>query len=78
MGYKKITEGEKATVMHEFLKAQEMDHFCHTINAERYTKILLDPDLPEGDFKDRVVKLLAETEDRLLEVELIIKHTSVG
>lgn len=75
MEYKRLKDAEKDEILNDFLLAQERDHHCHTINAERYRKILGDSSLPDGEFKERVKKLLLETLERLREIELIIKHT---
>ena len=75
MEYKKLDVKEKTAVVNDFLRAQEMDHYCHTLNAGRYRKILEDPELPDGEFKEKIQKLLSDTEARLAEVGLIIRHS---
>lgn len=75
MEYKFLKDSEKDVILKDFLLAQERDHHCHTVNAERYRKILSDPSLLEGAFKENIIKLLRDTEDRLLEVELIIRNS---
>ena len=75
MDYKVLDQTEKDRIIVEFMLAQERDHYCHTINKERYDKILADPNLQEGDFKERVKQLRAETVLRINEVEHIINHT---
>ena len=74
--FKILTEKERADVVRAFLHTQEMDKYLHTLNIERYRKILSDPELPDGEFKEKVQALLIDSEARLLEVELIIRHTS--
>lgn len=64
---------EKNRILVEFLEAQERDHYVHTINRQRYQDML--PTLADGPFKERIQRLLAETEDRLGEVEAIIVAT---
>ena len=76
MDYKTLVKEEKAGVVSAFLHAQEMEHFLHSLNIERYLKILADPELPVGEFREKIEKLLIDTEERLFEVGLIIKHTS--
>jgi len=73
--YKILTEIEKADIVSSFLRSQEVDHYCHSLNAERYKSMLSDPDFHDGEFKERIKALLAETESRLAEVNNIIKHT---
>ena len=75
MNYKVITEVDKKKIMDDFLRAQEMDLFCHTINAERYSKMLQDPKMSEGEFKEKIKRLLSETEERIKETELIISNS---
>lgn len=76
MEYKFLKDSEKDVILKDFLLAQERDHHCHTVNAKRFRKILSDPELPEGEFKEKIKRMLSETESRLIEVELIIKHTA--
>ena len=75
MDYKTLTKKEKAAVVSAFLHAQEMDHYLHSLKIERYQKILADPELPVGEFREKIKQLLMDTEARLFEVELIIRHT---
>ena len=76
MNYKIIAEVDKKKVVEDFLRAQEMDHFCHTINAERYRKILADPKMTDGKFQAKIEKLLSETDERIKEIELIISNSA--
>lgn len=76
MKYEHLTDADQKEIGAKFLQSQEIDHYCHTVNAERYRNILNDPTLSDGEFKERIQKLLAETEARLVEVELIVKHTT--
>ena len=73
MDYLTLSEEEKNEVIVRFYKAQEMDHFVHSLNKERYEQML--PTLPEGDFKNNVQKLLNETNSRLDEVNVILEKT---
>ena len=75
MNYKIITDVDKKKVVEDFLRAREMDLFCHTINAERYRKMLADPKMTDGEFKAKIEKLLSETDGRIKEIELIISNT---
>ena len=75
MDYKTLTKKEKAAVVVNFLHIQEMDHYLHSLNIERYQKILSDPGLSGGEFREKIEKLLIDTKARLFEVELILKHT---
>ena len=54
----------------EHLESQERDHYWHQRNATRYRALLTM--LDDGPFKTRIEKLLAETNDRLYEVDAII------
>lgn len=74
MDYKILTQDERDDTTVAFLHAQERDHYCHAINKARFEAML--PTLANGQFKDRIVKLLADTNDRLAEVEMIIAHTT--
>lgn len=47
--------------------------FCHELNRERYTEML--KSLPQGDFRQRIQQLLAETNSRIAEVEAILQTT---
>jgi len=78
MEYKKITVEEKQSAIDNFIRAQELDHHCHTINVERFRAMLADVGLVEGAFKERLKKLLSDTEERLSEIELILKHTKTA
>ena len=75
MNYKIITDVDKKRVVEDFLRAQEMDHLCHTINRERYRKMLADPRMTDGEFKAKIEKFLSETEERIKETELIISNS---
>lgn len=75
MEYKTITEEEKDDIIVSFLHQQEIDHLCHSINKERYEKIISDKSIPEGEFKDRIKQLKTEIELRMFEVEKIMEHT---
>lgn len=73
VSYDILTDDEKDEIVVDFLRAQERDHFCHSLNLERYDGMLAS--LPEGAFKTRIQQLRAETLDRIGEVEAIIKKT---
>lgn len=73
MEYEVLSQDERDEIVVDFMRAQERDHFAHSINKERYAGLL--EDLPEGEFKERVRGLAAETDSRLAEVEAIITRT---
>lgn len=68
--YDLLSEEEMDDALVQTMKAQQMDHYLHTVNAERYEAML--PALEEGPWKDRVAGLLEETRGRIVEVESII------
>jgi len=71
--YLLLEEDEKHEHLANFLLAQERDHYLHTINKERYEKML--EHLPQGDFRNRIHKLHSETCSRIEEVTAIIEAT---
>ena len=71
--YVTLTEQEQHDIIVEFHSAQERDHYCHSLNHERYIALLRD--LPPGSFRTRIEELKAETEARLTEVEAILQKT---
>lgn len=75
VNYKTLTQEEKDDIIVSFLHQQEIDHLCHTINKQRYEKIINDPEIVDSKFKDRIRQLKLEIELRLFEVEKIIEHT---
>ena len=58
-----------------FFKGQEMDHFLHEVNKERYSKILEDVELADEEFRSAVKLLLEGEEKELAKVEKIMQHT---
>nr|WP_297805374.1 hypothetical protein [Tepidiforma sp.] len=58
----------------EFLKAQERDLFVHNLNRKRFENML--QTLPPGEFRQRIQQLKAETEQRISEVDTIIRATA--
>ncbi len=74
MAYKVLTQEDQDEIMFQFLEAQERDQFCHTINLERYNKILADKAV-NGAFRKRIEDLKGQTVSRLAEVEAIIKSS---
>ncbi|MDM7913027.1 MAG: hypothetical protein QUS09_08010 [Methanotrichaceae archaeon] len=76
MNYKLLSEDEKDEIAASFLLAQERDHYCHTVNIARLREMLKDG-LPEGVWKNHVQQLLADSEERLAQVESIIKSTAL-
>jgi Tfp pilus assembly protein PilO len=73
MNYKTLKQDEMQEVIVSFYKGQETDLYVHNINKERYEEML--KTLPEGPFKTRVEKLLAETNERIEEVSAILAAT---
>lgn len=71
--YIALSQDERDKIVLDFYLAQERDHFCHSINKQRYEAML--PDLPEGDFKLKVEKNLQDTNDRISEVSVILDKT---
>lgn len=68
--YDLLTDEELDDTLVQTMKAQQMDHRIHTLNAERYEAML--PTLEDGPWKERVARLLEETRGRIVEVESII------
>lgn len=58
----------------ESIIANERDLAFHQINLQRYEAILADPELEEGDFKNKLVNEIPVLYSRIKEVSLIIKH----
>jgi ferritin-like metal-binding protein YciE len=54
----------------EHLESNERDYYWHQRNAARYTALLAT--LEDGEFKNRITQLLADTNDRIQEVDAII------
>ena len=71
--FKVLTQEEMDDALVEFFEAQERDLFLHTINLERFERML--QTLPEGPWKGRIVELKRQTEERKEEVESIIDAT---
>lgn len=87
MAYVVLTPDEQDEIIVQTLKAQEHDHFCHTMNVQRYTDILTSfpavPDaeatlpLREGDpFHVRIAKLLRTEQAALDQVTVIVDKTA--
>lgn len=68
-----LTLDDQDEILVAFMWAQERDLFLHTVNKQRFEGILAD--VAEGPFRDRIAKLLADTQTRLAEVDAIIKNT---
>jgi len=75
MEFKTLTQDDQDLIIVQTLKAQEQDLFCHQINKSRYEAML--PSLPEGEFKERIGRLLLETNSRLEEVSAILEAVKV-
>lgn len=69
-----LTQDEMDDALVNTHKANEMDLYIHGVNKERYETML--QTLPDGKFKDRITGLLAETNDRILEVSSILDATT--
>ncbi|GIV04038.1 MAG: hypothetical protein KatS3mg015_2868 [Fimbriimonadales bacterium] len=72
--YQALTQEEMDDIVVEFLKAQERDLFVHNLNRQRFDDML--QTLPPGEFRQRIQQLKAETEQRISEVDTIIKSTA--
>lgn len=74
MVYLVLTQETQEEILVEFLHAQERDHFCHTINRQRYAEMLktLSTDDP---FRARIQQLHDETVSRLAEVDAVMAET---
>lgn len=70
MNYKTITQDEKDEILTGTLMSQERDLYIHNINKERYESML--QNLPAGEFKARIERLLAETNMRIVEINSIL------
>ena len=66
-------ERTQLRVLVEFLEAQERDHYVHSQNKDRCDAMLLT--LPDGPYKTRVQKLLADVTAKIAETEAIIDAT---
>mgnify|MGYP001034677711 CR=1 FL=1 len=71
--YQLLTQDEQDEIVAVFLKAQERDLFTHRLNLQRFEAML--PDLPAGEFKERIQRLRTETIERIREVEEILAKT---
>jgi ferritin-like metal-binding protein YciE len=72
--YQLLTQEEQDEIIATFLKAQERDLFVHNLNRQRFEDML--GTLPAGEFRQRIQQLKAETEQRISEVDAIIKSTA--
>lgn len=68
-----LGQDERDEIVVSFMLSQERDKFCHEINLERYNTMLVN--LKEGEWKQRVAQLKADTEKRLAEVDSVIAAT---
>lgn len=71
MDYDLLTQDEMDDMLVQTMRGQQLDHFMHTVNLQRYETML--PGLPDGEFKQRMERLTEETRARLAEVESIIE-----
>jgi len=71
--YKVLDQDTRDDIIVEFFEAQERDLHCFLLNKERYEAML--EHLEDGPFRKRIEKLLAETNQRIAEVEAIIAAT---
>ncbi len=72
-GYLMLLEAKADDTIVAFFHAQEHDHFCYMLNKTRYEAILQTGN--NGDFRQRITQLLAETNARIAEVEQILVAT---
>jgi len=68
-----MTKEQEYDALLETHMSNERDHAIHVLNRDRFTMMLAT--LPEGPFRQRIVKLLEETASRILEVESILDAT---
>jgi hypothetical protein len=66
-------ERTQLKVLVEFLEAQERDHYVHIKNKDRYTNLLVTA--PEGAYKIRLQRLLADVNEKIEQVEAVINVT---
>ena len=71
--YMVLSKDEKDDIIVAFMLGQERDKYCHELNSERYKKILESAE--PGEWRNKIEKLLKETEQRLVEVNSIIETT---
>ena len=76
MPYQILDKDEQDDIIVSFMLSQERDQFCHEINLARYDKILLNE--TEGEWKNKVTKLRADTSQRLKEVMSIISASKAN
>jgi hypothetical protein len=76
MEYKLLSDDEKDEIIAAFLKAQERDHYCYSINAERYATMLDDPLLTDMEFRARIEKLVITERAAQRQVEKIVEHSA--
>ncbi len=66
-----LGQDEMDDIIVSFTLEQERDKFCHELNLRRYKTMLMN--IEEGEWKDRITQLYADTTKRLAEVNSIIK-----
>jgi len=66
-----LTQEERDEMLAATLLAQERDLFAHRHNKGRFERILANG--AKGEFRQRIQRLLAETNERISEVEQIIE-----
>ncbi len=74
--YQILGQDERDEIVVSFMLSQERDKFFHELNLERYNAML--GTLKDGEWKQRVAQLKADTEKRLVEVDSIIEATRLG
>lgn len=72
--YDLLTQDEMDEMVVEYMKAQQRDHFLHTINLQRAREAvaMLPADAP---FRAHMAKFAEDTESRIQEVESLIRAT---
>jgi hypothetical protein len=78
MRYRFLKKRERKFTIKSFLHQQEMDHFLHSINIDRYNKILNNSkDVLSDEFLNKIRCLRKDALERIAEVEEIIKNTNL-
>lgn len=72
--YDLLTQDEMDEMLVEYMRAQQRDHFLHSINLQRAREVVAM--LPaESPFRAHMEQFAADTESRIQEVESLIRAT---
>ena len=72
--YQALSVEDQEEILVNYLLAQERDHYCHTVNCERFQEMLKTM-AADDPFRPRIEQLCAETISRLAEVDAILVQT---